>query len=47
MLAATAEAAEVSECKRKLELAEKDIVLINKRFDEAQGIYHISHSCLY
>nr|XP_020157845.2 uncharacterized protein LOC109743178 [Aegilops tauschii subsp. strangulata] len=35
--AATAQAAEVSELKRKLELIDEDLVRINKRFDEAQG----------
>ena len=38
MLAATAQAAEVSELKRKLKLADDDIGRINKRFDEAHGM---------
>nr|XP_040258186.1 myosin heavy chain, embryonic smooth muscle isoform-like [Aegilops tauschii subsp. strangulata] len=37
LLAATAQAAEVSELKRKLGLADEDLVRINKRLDEAQG----------
>ena len=39
LLAATAQAAEVSELKRKLGLADEDLVRINKRFDEAQGMF--------
>ena len=39
MLAATAQAAEVSELKRKLGLADEDLVRINKIFDEAQGMF--------
>ena len=39
LLAATAQAAEVSELKRKLGLADEDLVCIKKRFDEAQGIF--------
>nr|XP_020151728.1 uncharacterized abhydrolase domain-containing protein DDB_G0269086-like [Aegilops tauschii subsp. strangulata] len=35
--AATAQAAEVSELKRKLELADEDLIRINKRLDEVQG----------
>ena len=38
LLAATAQDAEVSELKRKLRLADKDFVCINKRLDEAQGM---------
>nr|XP_020165653.1 tropomyosin-2-like [Aegilops tauschii subsp. strangulata] len=37
LLAATAQATEVSELKRKLELADEDLIRINMRFDEAQG----------
>ena len=37
LLAAAAQAAEVSELKRKLGLADEDLVRVNKRFDEAQG----------
>ncbi|XBI54435.1 hypothetical protein VPH35_036465 [Triticum aestivum] len=37
LLAATAQAAEVSELKHKLGLADEDLVCINKGFDEAQG----------
>ncbi|XBH56015.1 hypothetical protein VPH35_077949 [Triticum aestivum] len=37
LLAATTQAAEVSELKRRLKLADDDIDRINKRFDEAQG----------
>nr|XP_020156495.1 uncharacterized protein LOC109741826 [Aegilops tauschii subsp. strangulata] len=36
LLAATAQAVEFSELKQKLKLADEDIVLINKRLDEAQ-----------
>ena len=39
LLAAAAQAAEVSELKRKLGLADEDLVRINKRFDEAQGTF--------
>ena len=39
LLAATAQTAEVSELKRKLELADDDIDRINKRFDETQGMH--------
>ena len=39
LLAATTQAAEVSELKRKLKPADDDIVRINKRFDEAQGMF--------
>ena len=38
-MAATAQAAEVSELKWKLKLADDDLDRINKRFDEAQGMY--------
>ena len=38
LLAASAQAAEVSELKRKLKLADDEIDRINKRFDEAQGM---------
>ena len=39
LLAATSQAAEVSELKRKLGLANEDLVCINKIFDEAQGMF--------
>ena len=39
LLAATAQAAEVSELKRKLELANEDLVRIKKWFDQAQGMF--------
>jgi hypothetical protein len=37
-LAATAQAAEVSELNRKLQVADEEIDRINKRFDETQGM---------
>ena len=39
LLAATSQAAEVSELKRQLGLADEDLVRINKGFDEAQGMF--------
>lgn len=39
LLAAAAQTAEVSELKRELGLADEDLVRINKRFDEAQGMF--------
>ena len=39
LLAATTQTAEVSEFKQKLKLADDDIDRINKRFDEAQGMF--------
>ena len=39
LLTVTAQAAEVSELKRKLGLADEDLVRINKRFDQAQGMF--------
>ena len=39
LLAATAQANEVSELQRKLKLADEDLVCINKRFDEAQDMF--------
>ena len=39
MLAATAQAAEVSELNRKLKVADEEINRINKRFDETQGMH--------
>ena len=39
LLAVTAQAAEVSELKPKLGLADEDLVHINKRFDEVQGMF--------
>ena len=38
MLAATAQAAEVFELNRKLQVADKENDRINKRFDETQGM---------
>jgi len=38
-LAATAQAAEVSELNRKLKLADDEIDRIKKQFDEAQGMF--------
>ena len=39
MSMATAQAAEVADLKHKLELADEDITLINRRLDEAQGMF--------
>ena len=36
---ATAQATEVADLKQKLELVDEDITLINKRLDEAQGMF--------
>ena len=41
MLAATAQAAEVSELNRKLRLADEELDRVNKRFDETQGMWHL------
>ena len=38
MLAATTQAAEVSELNQKLQLADEELDLVNKRFDETQGM---------
>ena len=38
LLAATAQATEVSELNRKLKLADDEIDRVNKRFDEVQGM---------
>ena len=38
MLAATAQAAEVSELNRKLQVANEEIDRVNKRFDDTQGM---------
>ena len=38
MLAATSQAAEVSELNRKLRLADEELDRVNKRFDETQGM---------
>ena len=47
LLAATAQSAEVSEIKRKLERADEDLVLVNTRLDQAQGIrYILLYACL-
>ena len=39
MSMATAQAAEIADLKDKLELANEDITLINRRLDEAQGMF--------
>ena len=39
MSTATIQAAEVADLKQKLELADEDITLINRRLDEAQGMF--------
>ena len=41
LLAATTQSAEISELKRKLERADEDLVLVNTRLDQAQGIRYI------
>ena len=47
LLAATAQSAEISELKRKLERADEDLVLVNTRLDQAQGIrYILLYACL-
>jgi hypothetical protein len=46
MLAVTAQATEVSDLKRRLQLADDDIDRMNKWFDEAQGMFEISRTCL-
>ena len=38
MSMATAQSAEVADLKHRLELADEDITLINRRLDEAQGM---------
>ena len=40
MLAATAQATEVSELNRKLHVADEELDRINKRFNETQGMRH-------
>ena len=35
---ATTQSAKISELKRKLERADEDLVLVNKRLDQAQGM---------
>ena len=44
---ATARNSEVTELQRKLDIAEDDIALINRRLDDSQGIYcnHSLHQC--
>ena len=37
----TASATEVADLKQKLESADEDISLINKRLDEAQGMFQV------
>ena len=39
LLAAAAQAAKVAELKRKLGMADDDLVRINKRFEEAHGMF--------
>ena len=39
MSMATAQAMEVADLKQKLELADEDITLVNRRLDEAQGMF--------
>ena len=39
MSMATAHAAEVADLKQKLESADEDITLINRRLDKAQGMF--------
>ena len=41
MLAATAQAAEVSELNRKLRLADEELDRVNKRFEETQGMRNL------
>ena len=41
MLAATAQATEVSELNRKLRLADEELDRVNKRFDKMQGMQNI------
>ena len=36
---ATAQPAEVADLKHKVEIADEDITLINRRLDEAQGMF--------
>ena len=47
MSMATAPAAEVADLKQKLESADEDITLINRRLDEAQGMFWGSQLCMY
>ena len=46
---AAARNSEVTELLRKLDIAEDDIALINRRLDDSQGIYveHSLHQCAY
>jgi hypothetical protein len=46
MLAATTQATEVSDLKWRLQLADDDIDRMNKRCDEAQGMFEIFRTCL-
>ena len=39
MSMATAQATEVADLKQKLELVDEDITFINRRLDEAQGMF--------
>ena len=39
MSKATAQAAEIADLKQKLELVDEDITHINRRLDEAQGMF--------
>ena len=47
MLAASAQAAEVSELTRKLRLADEEVVRINKRFEETQGMRALRSLIIY
>ena len=38
---ATARATEVADLKQKLDVVDDDITLINKRLDEAQGMFQV------
>ena len=47
MSKATAQAAKFADLKQKLELADEDITHINKRLDEAQGMFWTAHLRMY
>ena len=44
---ATAHVAEVAGLTQKLDVADDDITLINKRLDEAPGMYWGGSTCMY
>ena len=46
LLAATTQTAQVSEPKQILQLADEDIILINKWHDDAQGMFKRALICL-